>query len=116
MLEKIQALADAMVAQSPYLRIAFNEADTTAAPEPEAQHFLKVNDSRLGRDFKLYAIMAQVSGEQDATIRLLEELVLPLKQTAPAAYVAGLSYLREQGSVFGKNKNAWEDMVDSFKP
>jgi hypothetical protein len=116
MLEKVQALADVMVATSPNLRIAFNEADTTAALELEAQHFLKANNSRLGRDFKLYAFMAKIGGEQDVTVRLLEELVLPLQEAAPAAYIAGLSYLREQGSIFGENKNKWESMIDGFKP
>ena len=116
MLEKVQALADVMMATSPNVRIAFNEADTTTASAPDAQHFLKIDESRLGRDFKLYAFMAEVVGEQDVTARLLEELVLPLKQTAPAAYTAGLSYLREQGSLFGKNKRKWENIIDSFKP
>ena len=116
MLETIQALADAMVAKDSKLRIAFNEANDTKAHEPEAQHFLKAHETRLGRDFKLYAFMAKVEGEEDLTVMLLEELVLPLETLAPEAYKAGLSYLREQGSVFGDKQSAWEDMIDSFQP
>ena len=70
MLEKVQALADTMVAKGPNLRIAFKEADRTTAPDPEAQHFLKVNETRLGRDFKLYAFLARIAGERDATVLL----------------------------------------------
>jgi hypothetical protein len=105
-----------MVASGPNLRIAFKEADRTTAPDPEAQHFLKVNGTRLGRDFKIYAFMSRIAGEQDATVLLLKELVLPLRKTAPEACEAGLSYLREQGSVFGENQGEWESIIDSFKP
>lgn len=116
MLDQIETLAAKLAEKDSKLRIAFNEADKTTAAEPEAQRFLKLNESRLGRDFKVYDFMAKVAGEQDTTVTLLEELVLPLQRTAPEAYAAGLSYLREQSSVFGPQKDAWEAMIDDFMP
>lgn len=116
MLEKVQELAEVMVKQSSNLRIAFNEADATTSQDLEAQHFLKLDENRLGRDFKLYAFMAQVTGEDGVIIRLLEELVLPLENQSPQAYLAGLSYLQEQGDVFGEDKQAWKTMIENLKP
>lgn len=117
MLQKIEELAGVMVkADAGSLRIAFNEADSTRDKELEAQEFLKVNESRLGRDFKLYAFMARVGSKQDTTIHLLGELVLPLKSQAPQAYVAGLDYLAGQASIFGNDSQEWVALVNSFKP
>ena len=113
--EKVKTLAEKMVAKDSRLRIAFNEQNQTKEHEPGAQEFLKVREVRLGRDFKLYGLMSMLKGEAIATTDLLAEMVLPLRSVSPEAYFEGLSYLKDQGPVFGDNQTEWEDMLDEMK-
>lgn len=115
MYEKVKSLAERMASKDKSLRIAFNEADASRAPEPEAQEFLKLNESRLGRDFKLYAFMGKVSSDQSAMVSVLEEVVLPLQASAPAAYAEGLKFMEEQAPMFGPQANDWKKLVQGFK-
>lgn len=116
MYEKVKKLAERMVEKDSSLRIAFNEADGSRAPEPEAHEFLKLKETRLGRDFKLYGLMAKAGGEEQALVSVLEEVVLPLKTHAPAAFDAGLVFMKGQAPVFGKQAAEWLKLIESLKP
>lgn len=115
MFDKAKDLAERMMAKDSKLRIAFHEADKSSAQEPEADEFLKVNGSRLGRDFKLYSLMAKVGDAQAATVSMLEEMVLPLQKFSPAAFAEGLAFMEEQAPVFGENAGEWKKIVAGFK-
>ena len=115
----IQSLAEKLAAKEPRLRIAFNEANDNRGAEPEAQHFLKLDEKRLGRDFRLYGFMAdKVEGPSATIVRLFEEVVLPLQKTSPEAYAEGWTWLKDQGPTFKNNQDAWEELLngDDFRP
>lgn len=79
------------------LRIAFHEEDATTEVQPEAAHFLKINEERLGRDLELYgAIMARMSPER-ALISFLEEIILPMKTEVPESYSKAGALLKKLG-------------------
>jgi hypothetical protein len=68
-------------------RIAFAEADSSTDPEPEANQFLKFEDSRVGRDFKLYALMEKTSSTQ-AAIGDFASVLMSIKSSSPEAFSA----------------------------
>lgn len=96
--EALHILAEHLVSVSGgRLRLAFNEENATAAYQPEAAHFLKLDDHRLGRDFELYTFMATVQGEKATLGDVLTEVILPLKRTIPLSYTAGIEQMRVLG-------------------
>lgn len=97
--QELLDLADAMVATSPeVLRVAHNEEDATTEPAEDAAHFLKANERRLGRDLELYGFMGDGPvGWQSTLSFFLEEVVLPLRSSAPAAYSVACSKLKDLG-------------------
>ena len=114
MLDVIEALAEELVNYSSgNLRFAEGEANDSLSPEPEAHRFLKLNERRLGRDFKLYAFMAKVQGEQATLCDLLNELVIPLNE--PLAKDAGLMWLRDRAEMFGEKAGEWQGLIDDLR-
>jgi hypothetical protein len=61
------------------VRVALNEEDDSTEAQPEAAHFLKVEDKRLGRDIEIYGFMGEVAGGASAVASFLEEVAIPLK-------------------------------------
>ena len=58
------------------LRVVKGEQDTSTEPQPEAQEFLKFDEQRVGRDFKLYGFMAEATSVQFAACRLRVHLAV----------------------------------------
>ncbi len=107
-------LATALAQASPeVLRVAYNEDDKTTSVEKEAAHFLKLNERRLGRDLELYDFMGKVEGWEITLADFLEEVVLPLKKVAPAAYTVACEKLKEMGKkVYSTNLySEWEELL-----
>ena len=108
-------LASALAATSPdVLRVAHNEDDKTTVAVKDAAHFLKLNGQRLGRDIELYGFMGEkLEGWQAALARFLEEVVLPLKHAAPAAYAIACEKLKEMGKkVYSADlQTQWEEIL-----
>lgn len=92
-------LAKALATASPeVLRVAHNEDDKTTVAAKDAAHFLKLNEERLGRDLEVYAFLGEsLEGWPSTLARFLEEVVLPLKQSAPSAYAVACEKLKEMG-------------------
>jgi len=67
------------------LRLANGEVDASNEPDIEANVFFKLDESRFGRDFKLYDLIDHISKGQ-GLILLLEEVVLPLHHILPESY------------------------------
>lgn len=100
-----------VIAEPTRFRIAFNEADATNDLEIDAQHFLKMEGKRLGRDIKLYDFMAQVMGLGGALVHFLQEVVLPLGSES-AAFIGAADKLKEWGQVVfeGETLNKWQEL------
>lgn len=108
-------LATALAAASPeVLRVACNEEDKTTAAARDAAHFFKLNEQRLGRDLELYGFMGEkLEGWESTLVRFLEEVVLPLKKVAPAAYAVACEKLKEMGKkVYSADlQPQWEELL-----
>lgn len=112
--ELIDVAAALAAAEPQVLRVAHNEEDETSEAAADAAHFLKLNERRLGRDLELYGFMgASVEGWQRTLARFLEEVVLPLKKAAPAAYAVACEKLNELGKrVYPADLQAdWEELL-----
>jgi len=107
---RIRDLADAITTADPQLRIVKNEEDDSDKPQREAATFVKLNGKRIGRDLELYNFMAEFESVPGVVARVLEELVLPIKKTAPAAFAAGIAQLRTF-NVFGDKQTEWESLL-----
>lgn len=94
----LSSIADAIVLHSEgRIRLAFNEKDRTSECDPEAAHFLKLNEVRLGRDLEVYKFMGRMMGWEFPILHFLEEVVLPLKSNAHESYTKASEALRELG-------------------
>jgi hypothetical protein len=113
----INALANLLQEKAPqHIRIVLHEKDDSTAVEPEAAHFIKLDGERMGRDLELYNFMATVGGTGLAAALLLEELILPLKSLAPAAFTAGIEFLREQSPTYmpPEKQEEWVDLLNAL--
>ena len=78
------------------LRIAFKEADNSKKEEPEAAHFLKIDEQRLGRDLELYDLLTLVGGPEQSLADFVN-VVLVLKEKLPKSYEVGSQMLKDLG-------------------
>lgn len=86
--DEIRGLCIEMCRHSSRLRIVKGEDDKTTDSVPGADEFLKLDENRLSRDFKLYNFIGEISGKAYAiadfglvlaTIQAqLPEVLLPL--------------------------------------
>ena len=92
-------LAQAIVAVAPdTLRLACNEDDASSRFDAEAAHFIKVHERRLGRDIELYYLMSVGPARWEGSLAMFfEEVVLPLKHTAPTGYRVACDELKKLG-------------------
>ena len=115
-LQEIRTLAQKMTEKAPgYLRIAFGEAGASKKTDDGAGEFLKAGERRLGRDFRLYALMARMCGEVNTYVQVLEEMVMPISIDAPAAYDEGLTFLEGKASVFGESAQEWKNLIGNLR-
>lgn len=98
------------------MRIALNENDISKALDEEAQKFLKVNEKRLGRDFKAYDLMASTSNNAAAFSFVLKEIVLPLKYQHTPCYKKALDYMENNASIVGvEHKKDWCMLIQELR-
>jgi hypothetical protein len=96
------------------LRVAHNEEDSSTTQTKGSEHFLKLNESRLGRDLELYGFMGEGPVGWQATLPIfVEEVVLPLKSAAPAAYALACNKLKELGKQIypPEAQSQWEEIL-----
>ena len=62
----------------------------------QAQHFLKLSGSRLGRDIELYGLLVKLLGEHLVLLDLYEDWILPLKRVG-RCYSVGAMVLYNMG-------------------
>jgi hypothetical protein len=87
-------IADASDGQ---FRLAKGEADQLRTPEKQAATFLKYDERRFGRDIELYGLMSSMRGEDGALVQFAQEIVLPLKNAAPASYAVAAESMKSLG-------------------
>ncbi len=87
--DEIRGTCRLMCAAAPSrLRIAKNEQDTSEDAQPEADEFLKLGGIRLGRDFKVYGFMAEVSGSGGQAFADFASVAMAVKNNIPEAFEA----------------------------
>ena len=107
MKETLLKWAETVAATSDRLRIALNEEDNSTDPQPEAAHFFKMDEERLGRDLELYAFMSQIQGQGATLCDLAIEIAFPLRDSIPAAHERCKEFLAAQGRhIFDKERQA----------
>lgn len=93
--ELFQIVTNIVEASEGRIRLALNEEDTNTNHQPEAAHFLKLDEKRLGRDIELYEFMANVAGPQSA-LADFAEVVISLK-SIPTCYSVAVDAMRALG-------------------
>lgn len=108
----IQLLFESLAGTDPRVKIVRAEQWDTIEPDPDAETFLKFDGKRWGRDLELYVSVIDLIGPRGVAATLLEEIIIPLKEPAPAAYVKGIEILREYD--IGEDQNAWRELLESL--
>jgi len=67
-------------ALSPRLRIAYQEVSDSMEKDREATHYFKLDETRLGRDFKVYDFLGESIGWPSTLVFIVEEIVTPLQE------------------------------------
>lgn len=95
--EKIFDFAECLIDGSGgEIYMVFNEKAESNKTDKEAAHFLKLDGKRLGRDLELYNFMVKIMGLEGVLVRLLEEILIPIKKLE-LSYSKGSSYLKDWG-------------------
>jgi hypothetical protein len=115
LLDQLQKLAQILCDTEPRLKLVKNEQDDCDKEEMEAATFLKLDGKRLGRDLELYDFMASFMGHAGALANALEEIILPLQETSPSAFEAGMEHLRKNSGLDPKDP-AWDELLESLHP
>lgn len=84
--EEIRALCIQMCRAEASLRIVKNEDDNSTEAQPDADEFLKMDEKRLGRDFKLYAFMAEINDSIGFALADFAEVIIAVKNKYPTVF------------------------------
>ena len=108
--KRLLDIAAAIAMTNSDIRLAYNEEDASTNLNPEAAHFLKYKEQRIGRDIELYDFMAEMSSEIEMLCDFLGEIILPLglANSIPAEAVKkwGYEWLSE---------DKWKEWESLFK-
>lgn len=108
--KRLLDIAAAIAMTNSDIRLAYNEEDASTNLNPEAAHFLKYKEQRIGRDIELYDFMAEMSSEIEMLCDFLGEIILPLglANSLPAEAVKEWGY-------YWLSAERWKDWEDLFK-
>ncbi len=110
--EGIRVLFDCLAYNEPRLEVVQQEQPDSPEPDPDAETFLKYDGIRWGRDLELYASFVKVIGPRGLVATLLEEIVLPLKELSPLAFVKGIELMSDYD--IGGDPKVCHDVFDSL--
>ncbi|MEI6154763.1 MAG: hypothetical protein WCQ90_11820, partial [Deltaproteobacteria bacterium] len=110
--EGIRVLFDCLAYNEPRLKVVQQEQPDSSEPDPDAETFLKYDGIRWGRDLELYASFVKVIGPRGLVATLLEEIVLPLKELSPLAFVKGIELMSDYD--IGGDPKVCHDVFDSL--
>ncbi len=111
--KNIRALFEALAQSEPRLKVVESEQFDSPERDPDAETFLKLDGKRWGRDIELYVSMIEFIGPLGVAASLLEEVIIPLKESSPEAYVKGIEMLREFD--VGEEPAEWRETLDSLE-
>lgn len=100
------------------LRVAMNEEDESPTPQPEAHEFLKLDEKRLGRDFKLYGLMATVNDDNLAhPLADFAAVLMAVMSNVPEAFEAVRSTVEGWSEHFPtEHQPGWIDLWAKAQP
>jgi hypothetical protein len=113
--ELLKIIGDAIQHSNSRLRLAKSEQDNSTKSEPEAGHFLKLDEKRLGRDIALYSFMGnEVIGWERTLLMMFEEILIPLRLAVPESYKAASKPFCELGEFVYPEKfvEEWRHLFD----
>ena len=110
--KSMRLLFEALAEVEPRITVVDAQQWDRPDPDPDAETFLKLNSSRWGRDLQLYASVIELIGPRGVAATLLEEIIVPLKETSPVAYAKGIEIVREFD--VGEDPAKWREMLDSL--
>ncbi len=96
------------------IRVAINEKDTTRDFDDEAQEHLKIAERRVGRDFRLYAMLEAAGPGQG--LGDFATVALAVRNAEPAAFDTVLPSLLAMGEGLDEDaQRAWIEIWDDFE-
>lgn len=105
--EEIRAVATRMCRSAPTrLEVVSGEQDETTESAPDAHEFLKLDERRLGRDFKLYAFMGRVQGSTGHALAEFAEVLMAVKKNVPLAFDVVRETVNEWDRFFDEDRRA----------
>lgn len=110
--KSIRVLFEALAEVEPRLKLVRSEEWDSPQPDPDAEAFLKLDGKRWGRDIELYVSVIELIGSRGVAATLLEEIIIPLKETSPGAYTKAIEIMRDFDT--GENPAEWRQMLDSL--
>ncbi len=110
--KSIRFLFEALAEVGPRLKLVRSEEWDSPQPDPDAEAFLKLDGKRWGRDIELYVSVIELIGPRGVAATLLEEIIIPLKETSPEAYMKGIEVMRDLDT--GEDPAKWRQMLDSL--
>jgi hypothetical protein len=111
--KNIRVLFEALAVAEPRLKVVESEMSDSPEADPDAETFLKLDGKRWGRDIELYVSMLEFIGPLGVAASLLEEVIIPLKESSPAAYIKGIEMLREFD--VKEDPDEWRETLDSLE-
>jgi len=111
--KNIRVLFEALAVAEPRLKVVESEMSDSPEPDRDAETFLKLDGKRWGRDIELYVSMIEFIGPLGVAASLLEEVIMPLKESSPEAYIKGIEMLREFD--VGEEPAEWRETLDSLE-
>ncbi|MBP1749095.1 MAG: hypothetical protein H6Q52_1634 [Deltaproteobacteria bacterium] len=109
----IRSLFETLSSVEPRLKVVQLEEWDSPKPDPDAETFLKLDGRRWGRDLELYASVIELIGPRGVAATLLEEIIIPLKESSPDAYIKGIEMIRDLD--VGEDPAVWREMLDSLE-
>lgn len=97
--EHLQALVLTIIEGYDHCKVVVNEEDSDNGHQPEAAEFLKVNGRRVGRDFRLYSMVAMMAPGQ-MLAQVGEEILIPLQRECPDGFIKALDRVDHFGRIY----------------
>ncbi len=110
--KNIRFLFETLASVEPRLKLVESEQWDVPESDPDAETFLKLDGRRWGRDLELYASVIELIGPRGVAATLLEEIIIPLRESFPGAYAKGVEMLRD--FEVGEDPVKWREMLDSL--
>jgi len=111
--EGIRVLFDCLINNEPRLKVVQQEQPDSSELDPDAETFLKYDGIRWGRDLELYASFLKLIEPRALAATLLEEILLPLRESSPLSFAKGIELMGNYD--VGEDPEEWKNMLASLE-